>query len=292
MAEAQTLPSYQPGPVERFGRRYKMEYVGMASVFAIIGFGIFGGLGAWYLALAATLATYGLFLGIKKKTRDHLSASLLLFAASALALGALAAHPSWALPWLFCGICVFVMEGYVEKLQSHVYALPLVFAAWGATDLSWLAGFAFAALYLTAPLSDKPGWRRRLAWMLALAAAAGTAAMVIRWDAVAVWPARSPPGPSATVVLAAAAAAVAVIVAAYWRRMQPPRRWNGLLFALLAPWDARLGAFFAMVAAVVLAATVFRLSIDSERLRPLFKHAEWFFFWLVLTLAVWTGFQV
>lgn len=292
MAEAQILPSYQPGPVERFGRRYKMEYVGMASVFAVIGLGLFGGRGPWYLALAATLGTYGLFLGIKKKTRDHLSASLLLFAASALAWSALAAHPSWALPWLFFGICVFVMEGYVEKLQSHVYALPLVFAAWGATDVSWLLGFAFAALYLTAPLPDKPGWRRRLAWMLALAAAAGAGATLVRWDAVAVWPERSVPGPTATLALAAAAVVVAVVVAAYWRRLLPPRRWNGLLFALLAPWDARLGALFAMVAAVVLAATVFRLSIDSDRLRPLFKHAEWFFFWLVLTVAIWTGFQV
>lgn len=292
MAEAQTLPNYQPGPVERFGRRYKMEYVGMASVFAIIGLGIFGGLAPWYLALAATLATYGLFLGIKKKTRDHLSASWLLFGASALALAALTPQPWWALPWLFFGMCVFVMEGYVEKLQSHVYALPLVFAAWGATDLSWLLGFAFAALYLTAPLPEKPGWRRRLAWMLALAAVAGAVATAVRFAAVAVGPARTAPGTAATVALAATAAVVVVVVAVYWRRLLPPHRWNGLLFALLAPWDARLGALFAMVAAVVLAATVFRLSIDSIRLRPLFKHAEWFFFWLVLAVAIWTGFHV
>jgi len=292
MAEAQTLPNYQPGPVERFGRRYKMEYVGMASVFAIIGLGIFGGLTPWYLALAATLATYGLFLGIKKKTRDHLSASLLLFGASALGLAALAPQPRWALPWLFFGMCVFVMEGYVEKLQKHIYALPLVFAAWGATDLSWLLGFVFAALYLTAPLPDKPGWRRRLTWTLALAAAAGAVATVVRYSAVAVWPARVVPGTEAMVALAAAAVAVVVVVVAYRRRLLPPHRWNGLLFALLAPWDARLGALFAMVAAVVLAASVFRLSIDSVRLRPFFKHAEWFFFWLVLALAIWTGFHV
>ena len=39
---AVTSPEYIPGPVERFGRHLKLEYVGMASVFVAIfnlGFG-------------------------------------------------------------------------------------------------------------------------------------------------------------------------------------------------------------------------------------------------------------
>ena len=42
-----------------------------------------------------------------------------------------------------------------------------------------------------------------------------------------------------------------------------------------------------MAAAILLAATVFRQSIDSPRVRPAFKHAEWYFFWVVLAVAVW-----
>ena len=60
-----------------------------------------------------------------------------------------------------------------------------------------------------------------------------------------------------------------------------------LLFAPLAVWDVRLAAMAAMVAAVTLTATVFRLSIDSSRLRSYFKHAEWHYFWYVFAIAVW-----
>ena len=44
-------------------------------------------------------------------------------------------------------------------------------------------------------------------------------------------------------------------------------------------------------AAVLLAATVFRHSIDSDRARPFFKHAEWHFFYVVLALAIWAVFK-
>ena len=36
---------------------------------------------------------------------------------------------------------------------------------------------------------------------------------------------------------------------------------------------------------MLLAATVFRQSVDSERLRPFVKYAEWHFFYLVLAVA-------
>ena len=79
-----------------------------------------------------------------------------------------------------------------------------------------------------------------------------------------------------------------VVLAAYWRRLIPPHRINPLVFAALAPWDMRLTAMFGMVAAVLFAATVFRLSIDSDRLRPFIWHLEWHFFYLVFGLAAWS----
>lgn len=52
--------------------------------------------------------------------------------------------------------------------------------------------------------------------------------------------------------------------------------------------DARAKLLWTVpVAAVAGAATVFRRSIDSDRVRPFIKHAEWHFFWWVLALAVW-----
>ena len=38
------IEGYEPGPVEVYGRRLKMEYVGMASVFVVIATLIYGGL--------------------------------------------------------------------------------------------------------------------------------------------------------------------------------------------------------------------------------------------------------
>jgi len=47
---------------------------------------------------------------------------------------------------------------------------------------------------------------------------------------------------------------------------------------------------FAMVAAVLFSASIFKLSIDSDRIRPYIWHAEWHYFYLMLALAVWAVF--
>lgn len=73
--------AYVPGPLERFGRKLKVEYLGMASVYSIIALLYFGDLASWYETLLATLGAFFLFLGLKKKTEDHLVGSLVLFAA-------------------------------------------------------------------------------------------------------------------------------------------------------------------------------------------------------------------
>ena len=69
-----------------------------------------------------------------------------------------------------------------------------------------------------------------------------------------------------------------------------PHKINPLLFAALAPWDVRLTAIFAMVAAVLFSASIFKLSIDSDRIRPYIWHAEWHYFYLMLALAIWAVF--
>jgi hypothetical protein len=70
-------------------------------------------------------------------------------------------------------------------------------------------------------------------------------------------------------------------------QLAAPRRWNFLLFAVLAPWDVRLLAAFGVPATIVLAATVFRKAADSRRIRFFLKHAEWTYHWLVFFAAVW-----
>ncbi|MCJ7753750.1 MAG: hypothetical protein MUP13_04235, partial [Thermoanaerobaculales bacterium] len=64
------LINYTRGPVEVRGRRLKMEYIGMASVFTVIAFLIYGGR-PWSVSIPATLGSFFLFLGLKKKNRDH-----------------------------------------------------------------------------------------------------------------------------------------------------------------------------------------------------------------------------
>ncbi len=81
IAGAQPVMVYVPGPVERFGRRLKVEYLGMASVYSIIALLFFGDFSSWYKTILATLGAFFLFLGLKKKTEDHLVGSLVLFAA-------------------------------------------------------------------------------------------------------------------------------------------------------------------------------------------------------------------
>ena len=94
-------------------------------------------------------------------------------------------------------------------------------------------------------------------------------------------------GQSQLLVVAVLFVAVLVVLVTYHRRLIVPHRINPLLFASLAPWDLRLTAMFGMVAAVLFSATIFKLSIDSDRIRPYIWHAEWHFFYLVLALALW-----
>ncbi len=284
------LIDYKPGPVEVWGRRMKMEYVGMASVFTVIAVLIYGGQ-PWTRSLVAMMGSFFLFLGLKKKNRDHLMCSFLLFMAALLARPAVLVA-DWALPLLLFGATVFSLERYIEKRPSQVYVLPVVLAVWGWVDGFWVLGLLFAAAYLFEPRTDRPGWRAKLALTVLIAALAGGIAAAVRLmgsNAPAdYWPsARIALGSTHLVFAACVALAVLVMLVTYWRRLIVPHRINPLVFAALAPWDIRLTACFGMAAAVVLAATVFRHSIDSDRMRPFFKHAEWHFFWWVLALAVW-----
>jgi len=284
------LINYRPGPVEAWGRRMKMEYVGMASVFTVIAVLIYGG-SPWSRSLVAMMGSFFLFLGLKKKNRDHLMCSFLLFLAALLARPAVLIA-DWSLPLLLFGATVFSLERYIEKRPSQVYVLPVVLAVWGWVDGFWLLGLVFAAAYLFEPRTDRPGWRRKLGMVVAASAAAGGVATAARLMGGSgdggYWPSvRSTLGPAHLVFAGGIALVVVVVLASYWRRLILPHRINPLIFAALAPWDIRLTAMFGMSAAVLLAATVFRHSIDSDRARPFFKHAEWHFFWWVLALAVW-----
>ncbi|MCL4838757.1 MAG: hypothetical protein KJ058_12415 [Thermoanaerobaculia bacterium] len=291
MSESVAVSPYVPGPVERFGRRIKLEYVGMVSVYLIVALLVFGGGAAWWHGVLGAIGSFFLFLGLKKKTRDHLSGSLVLLAATIVARPAVVGS-GWALPFLLAAAAVCALEGYVEKRQEQVYALPLVFLAWGFLDWLWIPALALAALYLAHPWAERPGLRRRLGWIVAgsLAAAlvgplAGSGPPLA--PLTSVWSERQPLDTMGLVALAALGLPALLCVALHWRRLIAPHRWAPLLFAPLAAWDVRLAALAAMVAAVALTATVFRLSIDSDRLRPWFKHAEWHYFWYVFALALW-----
>ncbi|NIA16527.1 MAG: hypothetical protein GWP08_20900, partial [Nitrospiraceae bacterium] len=172
------LINYKRGPVEVWGRRLKMEYVGMVSVFAVITVLIYGGQ-PWTRSLVAMMGSFFLFLGLKKKNRDHLMCSFLLFSTALLARPAVLIA-DWALPLLLFGATVFSLERYIEKRPSQVYVLPLVLAAWGWVNGFWFLGLLFAAAYLFHPRADRPGWQRKLALTVAAAAAAGGITTVFR----------------------------------------------------------------------------------------------------------------
>ncbi len=284
------LIDYVRGPVEVYGRKMKMEYVGMASVFVVIAFLIYDG-SPWSISIPATLGSFFLFLGLKKKNRDHLMCSFLLFLAAALARPAVVGL-GWAVPILLFGATVFSLERYIEKRPKQAYGLPVVLGIWGWLNGFWLFGLLFAAMYLLHPRKDRPEAKKILIRVVPAAAGAGGAATALRLfgstPPADYWPTSlaSPPGLWSLVIFGVIVVA-GVVVAAYWKRLIPPHRINSVVFAALAPWDVRLAALFGMVAAVLLAATVFRHSIDSDRARPFFKHAEWHFFWVVLALAVW-----
>ena len=288
------VTEYTAGPVERFGRRFKLEYVGMVSIYIIIGLFVFAGSPIWPQAFLGALGAQIFFLGLKKKTRDHLSGSLVLLAAAWLTRPAVI-DGDWVVPFLLFSACICAMEGYVEKRQKQIFGLPAIFLIWGWFGLTWMPALLFVAVYLSHPWTEKPGLRRRLGWVFVGSAALpwiGFSRSFVDGfgDLASKVPARIPPSTAHLAGIAVLGLLVLAIMPLYWRRLILPHRIHPLLFAALAPWDVRLAAMFAMVGAIFLTATVFRLSIDSDRLRPLFKHAEWHYFWYVFIFAIWVVF--
>ena len=282
------LPAdYAPDWMERTGRKLKMEYVGMGSVFAVIFKTAFVHLPRASQSAIATIGTLFLFMGLKKKTRDHISCSLLLFIAAALA-GPGVTTGLWFVPYALFGACVWAMEGYLEKRRTRIYALPLVLGGFAAISPGWVLGLAFVTAYLLEPRPLLPGLRKRLALLVVVSAvvAAVVAAYVLsRGGGYALAVVRPASG---LLVLYASIAVVSVAcLAFYWSRLAWPHRVNAILFGVLAPFDARIVALFGMASMVLLSATIFRHGIDSDRLRPYTKHAEWYFFPLVFAAAFW-----
>ena len=282
--------AYVPGPVERFGRRIKVEYLGMASVYSIIALLFFGSL-SWHKTILATLGAFFLFLGLKKKTEDHLVGSFVLFAAVGVAMAPIG-FSEWVVPYLLFGLTVFIMEGYRERRPTRIYALPAVCLSWSLVDSSWWLGLVFAAMYLTFPRAEKPRFRRLLAYMLIAGFLLGFSAHAIAdrsvISALQFYPdGQLPLDRNELEVLAALGIPTLVCLTVYWKKLLAPHRYNTLLFALLAFRNGRLAALFGMVVAVLLCATVFRDSVDSPTMRPFFKHFEWHYFWYVFVIAVW-----
>ncbi|MCW8984138.1 MAG: hypothetical protein OQK55_02265, partial [Thermoanaerobaculales bacterium] len=154
---------------------------------------------------------------------------------------------------------------------------------------------AYTAAYILCPRNDRPGATRILVRSVIGGAAAGLIVMAVRLlgtsSPTGYWfGARIAPVNWLLVVVAAVIIAVLIVIAVYSRRLIVPHKINPLLFAALAPWDIRLTAMFAMVAAVLFSASIFKLSIDSDRIRPYIWHAEWHYFYLVFALAIWAVF--
>ena len=174
VVETAVLPTvYQPDWMERAGRRLKMEYVGMGSVFAVIFLTAFEHLPRRSDSAIATVAMLFLFMGLKKKTRDHIAASVLLFIAAALAVRGVT-HGLWFGPYALFGACIWAMEGYLEKRPARIYALPVVLGAFAAISPAWILGLAFVAAYLLEPRPDAPILRKRLAFLVAASAILAT----------------------------------------------------------------------------------------------------------------------
>ena len=283
--------AYVRGPVERFGRKLKIEYLGMASVYSIIALLYFGDLASWYETLLATLGAFFLFLGLKKKTEDHIMGSLVLFAAVSVAQVPILVS-KWVVPYMLFGIAVFVMEGYRERRPTRIYALPALFLGWSLADSSWWLGVVFSTMYLAFPRAEKPQFRRYLSYILIAGFLLGFAghALVDRsiLSALQFHPDGHVSMGRLDVEMVAAIGIPALLcLALYWKKLMAPHRWNTLIFAGLALWDGPFAALFAMVAAILLCATVFRDSADSPTFRPFFKHFEWHYFWYVFAFGVW-----
>ncbi len=277
---------YRPDAVERLGRKLKMEYVGMASVFLLIWLVDFRGVPRWTDSALATAGTFFLFMGLKKKTRDHLVTSFLLFAAAALAVTAMT-ELVWVLPYALFGVSTWAMEGYLEKRRGRIIALPAILAGFAFVSPMWPLAFAFVAAYLLEPRLDAPGLRKRLAWLVGVSAISGLAVSTVApWRGDLASLRTEVPDLWQLGLLAVFSVPVASSVVAYWDRLARPHRMNAILFGVLAPFDERCIALFAMVGAIVLAASVFRESADSLRWRHAFKHAEWYFFPVVFAIAL------
>jgi hypothetical protein len=263
----------------------------MASVYSIIALLYFGDLASSYESVLATLGAFFLFLGLKKKTEDHLVGSLVLFAAVSVAQAPIVVS-KWVMPYLLFGVTVFVMEGYRERRPTRIYALPALFLGWALADSSWWLGLVFAAFYLAFPRAEKPQFRRVLFYVLIAGLLLGFSAHAIVdrsiVSALRLYPeGQVPLDRTELEVLAAIGIPVLLCLALYWRKLPAPHRWNTVLFAFLAVQDGRLAALFGMVAAVLLCATAFRDSVDSPAMRPFFKHFEWHYFWYVFVIAMW-----
>jgi hypothetical protein len=282
---------YAAGPFEQYGRRIKVEYLGMASIYTIIALLFFHDLTSWSQSILVAVGAFFLFLGLKKKTEDHLVGSLVLFAAVSVAEGPIRTS-HWVVPYMLFGLAVFIMEGYRERRPARIFALPVLFSAWSLADASWLLGLAFAVFYLAFPRAEKPHLRRHLAVMILISillvlvvhgishkSLISTFRIFLQEDIHI--------DSTELAVLIALGTPAFLCLAAYWRRLSAPHRFNTLLFGFLAPWDGRFAALFGMVAAVSLCATVFRDSVDSPAMRPFFKHFEWHYFWYVFTVALW-----
>jgi hypothetical protein len=183
------------------------------------------------------------------------------------------------------------MEGYLEKRQSRIYTLPFVLAGFAAISPGWVLGLSFVAAYLLEPRPETPGIRKRLAGIVALSAVVSAAAAVASaWRGPAKAFTLIPPGRALLVLYASVAVVSVACLAFYWARLAMPHRVNTILLGVLAPLDARIVAIFGMASIVLLSATIFRHSIDSDRLRPFVRHAEWYFFPAALAAALWTVF--
>jgi hypothetical protein len=198
---------------------------------------------------------------------------------------------SWSVPYALFGACIWAMEGYLEKRRTRIYALPVILGGFAAASPFWPLGLAYVSTYLLEPRPDAPGIRRKLGWIVA---ASAVVSAVVAGFASSRGAARSlaldPPTGNLLVLYAVVAVISVVCLGAYWTRLTVPHRLNAILFGMLAPLDIRIVALFGMAAVVLLSATVFRHGIDADRLRPMVKHAEWYFFPLVFVVALWTLF--
>jgi len=290
------LPRYQPDLFEIYGRKLKIEYLGMASVYTIIALYFFGGLPAFSQSITAAIGSFFLFLGLKKKTKDHFSGSLILFISVAIGWAPVVLT-GWALQYLMFGFAVFAMEGYLEKRQYRIYLLPALFFFWAFTDISWLLGFIFVAMYLTHPWTEKPGLRRRLLLMILISFVIAIITSFYRFkttDAYVLWSLQYGmlnvwPLSLYFLILMYILTLVGIIM--FMRKAVLPHRLNIIIFCAFSGSDGRLAAIYAMVAAVFLSATLFRDSYYSDRMRPYFKHAEWYYFWIVFALAIFVVFK-